>query len=188
MLDRQRKRQRKERDERKRERKIEQDECRRSGKFPATKVHIESSKHFPQWLPEQSSSGYVRVVVVISISEKTSKLTIIFSICRINIPSPTESTTSSVASSPSSSTFEELSRPVTPPASLSSSHDGVGPSFAQMLRNKTCGGAIAGGGGWPSVARAQQAQEEAEDYQSPIHGETLADVFARANIDSGTYF
>lgn len=53
---RQKKREKKDREERKRERKIAEEENKRMGKFPTPKVHIESHRHFPEFLPENLSA------------------------------------------------------------------------------------------------------------------------------------
>ena len=99
-------RQQQEREERKREKKITEEENKRMGKYPMPVVHIDSQRHFPQWQPD-----------------------LLFS--EDSVPSPQESTTSSVASSPSLSTFDEI---VASRQADNTTHE-QGPSFAQMLRN-----------------------------------------------------
>ncbi|CAL7947108.1 unnamed protein product [Xylocopa violacea] len=140
-------RQQREREERRREKKITEEENKRMGKYPTPVVHINSQQHFPQWQPE-----------------------LLFA--EDNVPSPPESTTaSSVASSPSVSTFDEII--------ASKQTDNVvqeaGPSFAEMLRNT--GRRIKSQSAWPSINSTQgklgsnmtvksssQNTEEDEDY------------------------
>ena len=138
-------RQQQEREERKREKKITEEENKRMGKYPTPVVHIDSQRHFPQWQPD-----------------------LLFS--EDSVTSPQESTTSSVASSPSLSTFDEI---VASRQADNTTHE-QGPSFAQMLRNT---GTRKPQVAWPSVrstqgksyssmAQSSSKDTEEEDYAS----------------------
>ncbi|XP_076669031.1 E3 ubiquitin-protein ligase RNF10 isoform X1 [Andrena cerasifolii] len=138
-------RQQQEREERKREKKITEEENKRMGKYPTPVVHIDSQRHFPQWQPD-----------------------LLFS--EDSVPSPQESATSSVASSPSLSTFDEI---VASRQADNTTHE-QGPSFAQMLRNT---GTRKPQVAWPSVssthgksyssmAQSSSKDTEEEDYAS----------------------
>ncbi|OAD56762.1 RING finger protein 10, partial [Eufriesea mexicana] len=157
-------RQQREREERKRERKITEEENKRMGKYPTPIVHIDSQQHFPQWQPE------------LLFSEES-------------VPSPPESTTaSSVASSPSLSTFDEI---VTSKQTDNVTHE-PGPSFAEMLRNT--GTRMKSQSIWPSinsthgklntsitVQSSSRNTEEEEDYiPVPSHSQSFGDALAAA--------
>ncbi|XP_003705539.1 E3 ubiquitin-protein ligase RNF10 [Megachile rotundata] len=156
-------RQQREREERKRERKITEEENKRMGKYPTPIVRIDSQRHFPQWQPE------------LLFSEE-------------GVPTPPESTTvSSVASSPSSSTFDEI---VSSKQTNNTSHE-QGPSFAEMLRNtgtRTKSHTV-----WPSVNSSRGKSNsntvvqscsrdiEDEDYISaPSYSRSFGDALAAA--------
>ncbi|XP_060814402.1 E3 ubiquitin-protein ligase RNF10 isoform X1 [Bombus pascuorum] len=157
-------RQQRERDERKREKQITEEENKRMGRYPTPAVHIDSRRHFPQWQPE------------LLFSEES-------------VPSPPESTAaSSVASSPSSNTFDEMV--------ASKQTDNVvheqGPSFAEMLRNT--GTRLKSQTLWPSINSTHRKQyssltvqtpsrntEEEEDYVSvPSYSQNFGDALAAA--------
>ncbi|XP_043787234.1 RING finger protein 10 isoform X2 [Apis laboriosa] len=155
-------RQQREREERKREKKITEEENKRMGRYPTPIVHIDSQRHFPQWQPE------------LLFSEE-------------NVPSPPESTTtSSVASSPSLSTFDEI---------VTSKQTDIpqesGPSFAEMLRNT--GTRLKSQTVWPSInsnhgkpyssmtIQSSSKNTEEEDYVSvPSYSQSFGDALAAA--------
>ncbi|XP_076245261.1 E3 ubiquitin-protein ligase RNF10 [Calliopsis andreniformis] len=115
-------RQQREREERKREKKITEEENKRMGRYPTPIVHIDSQQHFPEWQPE------------LLFAEES-------------VPSPPESTaTSSMASSPSLSTFDEIVEKTK--AAVNTTHE-QGPSFAEMLRNT--GTRVKSQIAWPSI-------------------------------------
>ncbi|XP_076662328.1 E3 ubiquitin-protein ligase RNF10 [Halictus rubicundus] len=160
---RQKRRQQREREERKREKKITEEQNKRMGKYPRPNVHIDSQRHFPQWQPE------------LLFSEET-------------VPSPSESTTaSSIAGSPSMSTFDEIVRDR---QTDNTAHE-QGPSFAEMLRNT--GTRLKSPVAWPSVASAQgksnsivsvqsfSSHNEEEEYASPpTYSQSFGDALAVA--------
>ncbi|XP_012349997.1 RING finger protein 10 [Apis florea] len=155
-------RQQREREERKREKKITEEENKRMGRYPTPIVHIDSQRHFPQWQPE------------LLFSEE-------------NVPSPPESTTtSSIASSPSLSTFDEI---------VTSKQTDIpqesGPSFAEMLRNT--GTRLKSQTVWPSInsnhgkpyssmtVQSSSKNTEEEDYVSvPSYSQSFGDALAAA--------
>lgn len=155
---RQKRRERRERDERKREKKIIEEENKQMGKYPVPNVHIDSTRHFPQWHPEHFTED--------------------------TIPSPSESlATSSVASSPSSSTFDEVVS--TTKKEIDQSQE-QGPSFAQMLRNN--GTRFKSKTTWPSVnatcsTRSKSDRSDAEDddcASAPSYSQSFGDALAQA--------
>ncbi|XP_076282228.1 E3 ubiquitin-protein ligase RNF10 [Lasioglossum baleicum] len=160
---RQKRRQQREREERKREKKITEEQNKRMGKFPRPNVHIDSQRHFPQWQPE------------LLFSEET-------------VTSPPESTTaSSIAGSPSMSTFDEIVRDR---QADNTAHE-QGPSFAEMLRNT--GTRLKSSVAWPCVASAQEkssstvsvqsfsSHNEEEEYASPpTYSQSFGDALAVA--------
>ncbi|XP_034188782.1 E3 ubiquitin-protein ligase RNF10 [Osmia lignaria lignaria] len=151
-------RQQQEREERKRERKITEEENKRMGKYPTPIVHIDSQRHFPQWQPE------------LLFAEES-------------VSSPPESTASSVASSPSSSTFDEIVA-----CSQTTATQEQGPSFAEMLRNT--GTRLKSHAAWPSVnstrgksnsGQSCSRETEDEDYTSArSHSRSFGDALAAA--------
>lgn len=161
---RQKRRQQREREERKREKKITEEQNKRMGKYPRPNVHINSQRHFPQWQPE------------LLFSDET-------------VPSPTESTTvSSIAGSPSMSTFDEIVRD----RQADNTAYEQGPSFAEMLRNT--GTRLKSPVAWPCVASVQEKSnsiasvqsfsshnEEEEEYASPpTYSQSFGDALAVA--------
>ncbi|XP_076182271.1 E3 ubiquitin-protein ligase RNF10 [Ptiloglossa arizonensis] len=157
-------RQEREREEREREEKITEEENKRIGRwYPKPIVHIDSQLHFPQWQPK------------LSFSEE-------------NVSSPPESTvTSSVASSPSLSTFDEIA---SNGQADNTTHE-QGPSFAEMLRNK--GTRLKSQVAWPSVnsARGKSSSSmivqstssniEEESYvATPSYSQSFGDALAAA--------
>ncbi|CAK9796034.1 RING finger protein 10 [Anthophora quadrimaculata] len=156
-------RQQREREERKRERKITEEENKRMGKYPTPIVHIDSQQHFPQWQPE------------LLFSEE-------------GVPSPSElTTTSSVASSPSLSTFDEI---VASKQTDNATHE-QGLSFAEMLRNtgthsksQTIWPSINSTRGKPSSSMTIQSSSEdtdEQDYASvPSYSQSFGDALAAA--------
>ncbi|XP_053972100.1 RING finger protein 10 [Hylaeus volcanicus] len=158
-----RRRQQREREERKREKKINDEENKRMGRYPKPIVHIDSQRHFPQWQPE------------VLFAEET-------------VSSPPESTvTSSVSSSPSFSTFDEIA---TGGQTDNTAHD-QGPSFAEMLRNK--GTRLKSQSVWPSVnsthgksysnmpAQSSSRDTDEENYISaPSYSQSFGDALAAA--------
>ncbi|XP_020720276.1 RING finger protein 10 isoform X2 [Bombus affinis] len=152
-------RQQRERDERKREKQITEEENKRMGRYPTPAVHIDSRRHFPRWQPESES-----------------------------VPSPLESTAaSSVASSPSSNTFDEM---VASRQTDNVAHE-QGPSFAEMLRNT--GTRLKSQTLWPSINSTHRKQytsltvqtpsrnTEEEDYVSvPSYSQNFGDALAAA--------
>ncbi|KOC64579.1 RING finger protein 10, partial [Habropoda laboriosa] len=156
-------RQQQEREERKRERKIIEEENKRMGKYPTPIVHIDSRRHFPQWQPE------------LLFSEEGA-------------PSPAELTaTSSVASSPPLSTFDEM---VASRKTDNVAHE-QGLSFAEMLRNT--GTPSKSQTVWPSInstrgkscsnttIQSSLGDAEEQDYASvPSHSQSFGDALAAA--------
>ncbi|XP_078039457.1 E3 ubiquitin-protein ligase RNF10 [Augochlora pura] len=154
-------RQQREREERKREKKITEEQNKRMGKFPKPNVHIDSQRHFPQWQPE------------LLFSEET-------------VPSPLESTrTSSIASSPSLSTFDEVVRNS---KADNTAHE-QGPSFAEMLRNT--GTRLKSTVAWPSATSANVksnsivtagsfSTDEEEHASPPTYRQSFGDALAVA--------
>ncbi|XP_033341087.2 E3 ubiquitin-protein ligase RNF10 isoform X1 [Megalopta genalis] len=159
LAERHRVRKQREREERKREKKITEEQNKRMGKFPRPNVHIDSQRHFPQWQPE------------LLFSEET-------------VPSPLESTrTSSIASSPSLSTFDEIVRNS---KADNTAHE-QGPSFAEMLRNT--GTRLKSPVAWPSatsanvksnsIVSAHSFSTDEEEHASPP-SQRLGDALAVA--------
>ncbi|KAK2586251.1 hypothetical protein KPH14_001507 [Odynerus spinipes] len=156
---RQKRRQRRGREERRREKKIIEEENKQMGKYPVPNVHIDSTRHFPQWQPELFAED--------------------------TIPSPSESlATSSVASSPSLSTFDEV---VTTTRKEMSNSQKQGPSFAEMLRNT--GARFKPAKTWSSVNATSSARSksdraadiEEDDYApAPSYGQSFGDALAQA--------
>lgn len=160
---RQKRRRQQERAERKREKKITEEQNKRMGKYPKPNVHIDSQRHFPQWQPE------------LLFPEET-------------VTSPPESTTSSsIAGSPSTSTFDEIVRNR---QADNTAHE-QGPSFAEMLRNT--GTRPKSSVAWPCVASAQEktspttsvqsfsSHNEEEEYASPpTYSQSFGDALAVA--------
>ncbi|XP_017877027.1 RING finger protein 10 [Ceratina calcarata] len=153
-------RQQRECEERKREKKITEEENKRMGKYPTPIVHLDSQHHFPQWQPD------------ILFSEE-------------NVPTTPESATTSVASSPSLSTFDEI---VASRQTENAGHE-PGPSFAEMLRNT--GTRKKPRTAWPSINSARNTasnastqssrRDEEEDYLSaPSYSQSLGDALAAA--------
>ncbi|KAK9303356.1 hypothetical protein QLX08_004944 [Tetragonisca angustula] len=148
-------------EERQREREITEKENKRMGKYPTPVVHIDSQQDFPEFSEE-------------------------------NIPSPQESiATSSAASSPSSSTFDEI---VTSRQTDNVTRE-AGPSFAEMVQNT--GTRLKSQTVWPSINSRHKKQpsatqlpprnieedeeEEEEDYVSvPSYSQNLGDALAVA--------
>ncbi|KAL2721086.1 RING finger protein 10 [Vespula maculifrons] len=154
---RQKRRQRREREERKREKKIIEEENKQMGKYPVPNVNIDSTRHFPQWQPELFTEDA--------------------------IPSPSESlATSSVASSPSLSTFDEV---VSTTRKISNPNE-QGPSFAEMLRNT--GARFKAGRSWPSVKptlpeRSKSVRSDIEEddcAHAPSYSQSFGDALAQA--------
>ncbi|KAI4499969.1 hypothetical protein M0802_004839 [Mischocyttarus mexicanus] len=154
---RQKRRQRREREERKREKKIIEEENKQMGKYPVANVNIDSTRHFPQWQPELFTED--------------------------TILSPSESlATSSVASSPSLSTFDEV---VSTTTKLNNSNE-QGPSFAEMLRNTSA--RIKTVKAWPSIktippeeSRNTNADiEEDDNAHAPSYNQSFGDALAQA--------
>lgn len=178
---RQRKRKRKEKEEQKREKKINEEENKRMGKFPTRKVHIESRRHFPQWHSETPQNPAAAAGISIP-----------------SIPPPESTTTSrstSVASSPSSSSFDEVPSLVEEPMiSWPSNNADSGPSFAQMLRQTGNRAAVDGNIAWPStkgqsnVAMPPATNQLDEDgYVSlrtynPTFGDALAQALEQSTV------
>lgn len=155
---RQKRRQRREREERKREKKIIEEENKQMGKYPVPNVHIDSTRHFPQFQPELLTGD--------------------------TIPSPSESlATSSVASSPSLSTFDEV---VSTTRNEISNSQEQGPSFAEMLRNT--GTRLKSEKAWPSVntkcsvkSKSAKSDMDEDDYASaPSYSQSFGDALAQA--------
>ncbi|XP_014480354.1 PREDICTED: RING finger protein 10 [Dinoponera quadriceps] len=162
-------RQRREREEKKRDKKITEEQNKRMGKYPTPDINIESNRHFPQWNPE-----------------------LLFSEQRA-LSSPEPTTMSSIASSPSSSTFDEVA---TGQGNAFLEHEQQqAPSFAEMLRNTKT--PVRSSNVWPSVASSGQStttrsgtagalskeDEDAEEayYASPpSNNQCLGDALARA--------
>lgn len=154
-------RQQREREERKREKKITEEENKRMGRYPTPIVHIDSQRHFPQWQPE------------LLFAEE-------------NVSSPPESATTSIASSPSLSAFDEI---VASKETENVGHE-PGPSFAEMLRNT--GTRMKSHKAWPSInsarnssfnasTRSSRRDEEEEEYLSaPSYSQSLGDALAAA--------
>ncbi|XP_043522642.1 RING finger protein 10 isoform X1 [Frieseomelitta varia] len=145
-------------EERQREREITEKENKRMGKYPTPVVHIDSQQDFPEFSEE-------------------------------NIPSPLESiATSSAASSPSSSTFDEI---VASRQTDNVTREAV-PSFAEMVQNT--GTRLKSQTVWPSINSRHKKQpsaiqlpprnieeEEEEDYVSvPSYSQNLGDALAVA--------
>lgn len=162
LAQRQKRRRQQEREERKREKKITEEQNKRMGKYPKPNVHINSQRHFPQWQPE------------LLFPEET-------------VTSPPESTSSSVAGSPSTSTFDEIVRDR---QADNTAHE-QGPSFAEMLRNT--GTRPKSSVAWPCVASAQKksspttsvqsfsSHNEEEEYASPpTYSQSFGDALAVA--------
>ncbi|KAI4495232.1 hypothetical protein M0804_001433 [Polistes exclamans] len=155
---RQKRRQRREREERKREKKIIEEENKQMGKYPIANVNIDSTHHFPQWQPELFTED--------------------------TILSPPESlATSSVASSPSLSTFDEV---VSTTTKLTNSNE-QGPSFAEMLRN-TGSRIKKTSKAWPSIKttplerlrNTNENIEEDDNAHAPSYNQSFGDALAQA--------
>ncbi|XP_015434726.1 PREDICTED: RING finger protein 10 [Dufourea novaeangliae] len=153
-------------EERKREKKITEEENKRMGRYPTPKVHIDSQRHFPQWQPE-------------SLVPEES------------IPSPPESTTnSSIASSPSLSTFDEIVRNR---QTDNTAHE-QGPSFAEMLRNTGTRSKPRNSAAWPSVSSmrgesnsslsaqtfSKNTEEEDDYFSASSYSQSFGDAIAAA--------
>lgn len=104
-------------------------------------------------------------------------------IFRDAIPSPSESlATSSVASSPSLSTFDEV---VSTTRKISNPNE-QGPSFAEMLRNT--GARFKAGRSWPSVKptlpeRSKSVRSDIEEddcAHAPSYSQSFGDALAQA--------
>lgn len=177
-------RQQRERDERKREKQITEEENKRMGRYPTPAVHIDSRRHFPRWQPELFSE-YIYLHNTLSYRMPSY----IQCVCRESVPSPLESTAaSSVASSPSSNTFDEM---VASRQTDNVAHE-QGPSFAEMLRNT--GTRLKSQTLWPSINSTHRKQyssltvqtpsrntEEEEDYISvPSYSQNFGDALAAA--------
>lgn len=126
---------------------------------------------------------YKKLKLVSKYIEKSKRVYI----CRENVPSPPESTTtSSVASSPSLSTFDEI---------VTSKQTDIpqesGPSFAEMLRNT--GTRLKSQTVWPSInsnhgkpyssmtIQSSSKNTEEEDYVSvPSYSQSFGDALAAA--------
>ncbi|XP_031844702.1 E3 ubiquitin-protein ligase RNF10 [Nomia melanderi] len=159
-------RQQREREERKREKKITEEQNKRMGKYPRPNVHIDSQRHFPEWQPE------------LLFAEEREE----------SVQSPPESTkTSSMASSPSLSTFDEI---VHNRQADNTAHE-QGPSFAEMLRNT--GTRLKSPVAWPSItsthdksvpivsAKSISRHTEEEEYTAaPTHSQSFGDALAAA--------
>ncbi|KAJ8680100.1 hypothetical protein QAD02_015887 [Eretmocerus hayati] len=162
IISRKEKRERRERSERKRERKITEEENKLMGKYPTPNVHIESRKHFPQFQPENAE---------------------------LNIPSPPESVAaSSMASSPSISSFDEMISDVGADTNQWPMSADQNRSFAQMLR--TSG---ARRPAWPTLNNTPKsetsvsmndnnanADPEMEEFMAPTYSQSLGDALAQA--------
>ncbi|XP_024944148.1 RING finger protein 10 [Cephus cinctus] len=158
---RRKRRRRREREEKKRERKITEEENRRMGKFPTPNVHIESHRHFPEWLPESQTPG-------------------------IGILSPPESTTtSSVASSPSGSTLDELTLISKEPNIWPANTSDQGLSFAEMLRNPIT--RSASHSAWATAGTSYSSQQSRSSAAVRIRKASDSDPEAEGYISAPSY-